>query len=67
MEFHKKKLEEVTADDIERFKEYLVKERKYSKSSQYLCTKALRLLYKSFRIAPPYNLTAPKRPRSVPK
>ncbi|MCL4451981.1 MAG: tyrosine-type recombinase/integrase [Candidatus Thermoplasmatota archaeon] len=67
MEFHGKKLEEVTADDIENFKEYMVKERKYSKSSQYLCTKALRLLYRSFRINPPYNLTAPKRPRSVPK
>jgi integrase/recombinase XerD len=67
MDFHKKKLEEVTSDDVENFKEYLVKERKYSKSSQYLCTKALRLLYKSFRITPPYNLTAPKRPRSVPK
>jgi|YelNatPaOPRAMG01_1025707.scaffolds.fasta_scaffold03449_14 integrase/recombinase XerD len=67
MEFHKKNLVDVTPNDVENFKEYMVKERKYSKSSQYLCTKALRLLYKSFRIAPPYNLTAPKRPRSVPK
>jgi len=55
MGFHKKKLEDVTAEDIEDFKEFLIKERKYSKSSQYLCTKALRLFFKSFRM--PLHIT----------
>ncbi|MFG1460080.1 MAG: site-specific tyrosine recombinase/integron integrase [Thermoplasmataceae archaeon] len=67
IDFIKKEINEINEEDIERFKQFLVVEKKYSKSSQYLCIKALRLLYKSYHIQPPYNLTSPKRPRSVPK
>ncbi len=67
IDFIKKEINEINEEDIERFKQFLVVEKKYSKSSQYLCIKALRLLYKSCHIQPPYNLTSPKRPRSVPK
>ncbi len=67
LSFVDKELADITEEDIERFKEYLVKERNYSKSSQYLCIKAIRLLYRSMRLQPPFNLVSPTRPKSVPR
>ncbi len=67
LEYIGKPVNEITPDDIELFKGYLVDKRKYSKNSQYLCMKALKLFYRSQRLQIPYNLTSPRRPQSVPK
>ncbi|MGC8608492.1 MAG: site-specific tyrosine recombinase/integron integrase [Thermoplasmata archaeon] len=64
--FINKPLEKVTAMDIEKFKRYLASTRKYSKSSQYLAIKAIKLFYKSRNIAWPANLTPPKRNIHMP-
>lgn len=61
-----KDLKLVDASDIERFKKYLATEKNYSKSSQYLAIKAIRLLYRSRSLQPPPNLTPPKRSRKMP-
>lgn len=67
LKFLNKSGAEATSEDVERFKSYLVQDRSYSKNSQYLCMKAIKLYYKSRRLQVPYNLTSPRRPRSVPK
>ncbi len=61
-----KPLKDVTAMDVERFKRYLATTKKYSKSSQYLGIKAIKLFYKSRNINPPVNLTPPKRNIHMP-
>ena len=66
LNYTKKDLAEVDARDVEQFKKYLASEKNYSKSSQYLAIKAIRLLYRSKSIQPPLNLTPPKRSRKMP-
>jgi integrase/recombinase XerD len=66
LEYIGKDLKMVDSADIERFKKYLATEKNYSKNSQYLAIKAIRLLYRSRTIQPPANLTPPKRSRKMP-
>lgn len=66
LDFINKPLESINVDDIENYKNYLALKKKYSKSSQYLAIKAVKLLYKSRNIDPPLNLTTPKRSRKMP-
>ncbi|OWP56382.1 MAG: integrase [Thermoplasmatales archaeon B_DKE] len=66
LDYVKKDLPDIDAFDIERFKKFLATEKNYSKSSQYLAVKAIRLLYRSRSILPPPNLTPPKRSRKMP-
>ena len=57
LNYIKKDLAEVDARDVEQFKKYLASEKNYSKSSQYLAIKAIRLLYRSKSIQPPLPST----------
>ncbi len=66
LNFIKKKPEECTSADIERFKHFVSVEKKYKKTSQYLAIKAIRFFFKSRSIVPPLNLTAPQRPVHMP-
>ncbi len=66
LKFVKKKPENCTPSDIERFKRYVTTEKKYKKTSQYLAIKAIKFFFKSRSINPPLNLTAPKRPMHIP-
>src|SRR5580658_677270 len=43
-----KPLEEVTRNDLERFREYLVLQRHYSKNSMYTTVRGLTCLFRSF-------------------
>ncbi len=61
-----KNLGRIEKSDIDRFKEFLAMEKKYSKSTQYSFIKAIQLYFRSAGITPPRNLTAPKRGRKVP-
>ncbi len=61
-----KRPSEVTREDIERFKNHIAVERKYSKATQYLFMKAIAHFYKFCMIRPPDNLTAPRRSAKIP-
>ena len=66
LKFTGKTLQSVNTEDIEKYKNFLALEKKYSKNSQYLAIKAVKLLYKSRNIEPPLNLTTPKRSKKMP-
>ncbi|KAA8921895.1 site-specific tyrosine recombinase/integron integrase [Thermoplasma sp.] len=66
LSFMNKRPEEITPMDIERYKNFLAVKMKYSKTSQYLAIKAVKLFYKSLEIRVPVNLTPPKRPSHIP-
>ncbi len=66
LEVIEKPLTEVTMEDIENYKSYLVTVRKYSRASQHLAVNAIRLLFKSNGIPAPLNLTPPRKSRKVP-
>lgn len=66
IEFLGKSIEKVDENDVDRYKQFLVSVKKYSKASQHLAINAVKLLLKSNRISPPVNLTAPRRSRKMP-
>ena len=66
MRFLSKPPEKASMEDIERFKSYMIKERGYSKASQYLAIKALKHFFRTLSIEPPPNLTAPRRSLKMP-
>lgn len=66
VEFLGKPIDTVDENDIDRYKQFLVSVKKYSKASQHLAVNAIKLLLKSNRIPPPVNLTAPRRSRKMP-
>ncbi len=66
VEFLDKPIEAVDENDIDRYKQFLVSVKKYSKASQHLAVNAVKLLLKSNRVSPPINLTAPRRSRKMP-
>ncbi|BAB59407.1 integrase / recombinase [Thermoplasma volcanium GSS1] len=57
---------EVTPMDIERYKTFLASKAHYSKASQYLAIKAIKLFYKSLDLRYPVNLTPPRRSMHMP-
>jgi len=61
-----KPLEEVTRNDLERFREYLVLQRHYSKNSMYTTVRGLTCLFRSFHLGVAEGLEAPRRPERLP-
>lgn len=65
--FIKKSAEDITIGDLNRFKIYLSTKKKYSKNSLYLAVKAIKAYFKYKGLDTAATLTAPKRPRQMPK
>ncbi len=63
----RKRAEEITPGDINRYKIYLSRKKKYSKNSVYLTLKALSSFFKFKGIDMAKYLKPPKRPKSIPK
>jgi integrase/recombinase XerD len=61
-----KNISDINFEDIENYKNYIVTEKKYSKASQYLAMKALKLYYKFKNIEIPPNLIPPRRSQKMP-
>jgi integrase/recombinase XerD len=62
-----KPLDEVTPQDLETFREYLVVERHYSKNSVYTTVRGLACLFRSFGLTAAEGLQAPHRPERLPR
>jgi integrase/recombinase XerD len=62
-----KPLDEVATKDIERFREYLVLQRHYTKNSLYTTVRGLSCLFKTFGIEVERGLEAPRRPERLPR
>ena len=56
----------VSFEDIENYKNFIVIEKRYSKASQYLAMKAVKLYYKFKNIDIPPNLVPPRRSQKMP-
>jgi integrase/recombinase XerD len=61
-----KDISSINFEDIENYKNFIVTEKQYSKSSQYLAMKALKLYYKFKNIDIPPNLVPPRRSQKMP-
>jgi integrase/recombinase XerD len=61
-----KPLEEVTRRDIDRFREYLVLQRHYSKNSLYTTVRGLTCLFRSFGLGMAEGIEVPRRPERLP-
>lgn len=66
LNFVDKPLKNITPEDIDNYKSYLASVKHYSKNSQYLAIKAIKLLFKSQSVTAPINLTPPKRSKKMP-
>lgn len=66
VEFLSKDPEEITLEDVERFKIHLVVDKNYSKNSLYLATKAIKSFLKYLKKDFVQNITSPKRGRKLP-
>ncbi len=66
LNFINKDPKEVVVEDIERYKEYIAVEKKYSKQSIYISMKALQSFFKFLKLKDFYKLQAPKRSRKLP-
>jgi site-specific recombinase XerD len=67
--FKGRNLEEITKDEIEDYVRALVKEKRYSISSQNQCINAIKFFYEQVLGMPKtkYNLIRPKKPLRLPK
>jgi integrase/recombinase XerD len=65
--YAQKPLEEVTLKDLERFREYLVLERHYSKNSVYTTVRGLTSLFRNFGLSIADQLEPPRRPERLPR
>lgn len=61
-----KPLDEVTRNDLDRFREYLVLQRHYSKNSLYTTVRGLTCLFRSFGLGMAEGLEVPRRPERLP-
>ncbi len=66
LNFVNKDIKNINSEDIENYKNYIVTTKKYSKASQYLSIKAIKLFYKYKNIEIPFNLVAPRRSKKMP-
>ncbi|MEM0139242.1 MAG: tyrosine-type recombinase/integrase [Ferroplasma sp.] len=66
LRFCGKEIKNIGADDIENYKNFIVAEKGYSKASQYLAIKAIKLYFKYKNIESPPNLVAPRRSKKLP-
>lgn len=62
-----KPLEEVTARDLEAFREHLVLQRHYSKNSLYTTIRGLTCLFRTFGLSIADQLEPPRRPERLPR
>ena len=56
----------ISFEDIENYKNFIVIEKQYSKASQYLAMKAVKLYYKFKNMDIPPNLVPPRRSQKMP-
>ncbi len=61
-----KDISSINFEDIENYKNFIVTEKNYSKASQYLAMKALKLYYKFKNTEIPPNLVPPRRSQKMP-
>ncbi|MBD6956312.1 MAG: site-specific tyrosine recombinase/integron integrase [Thermoplasmata archaeon] len=66
LNFINKDPEDITQDDIEKYREYMAIEKKYSKQTIYLSMKALQVFFRYARRDDLTRLKAPKRSRKLP-
>ncbi|MCD6275918.1 MAG: tyrosine-type recombinase/integrase [Thermoplasmata archaeon] len=62
----KKRAEEITAQDLKKYKMYLSTKKKYSKNSLYLAVEAIKAYFKYKNMNVARDLKAPKRPKQMP-
>jgi integrase/recombinase XerD len=67
LSFAQKPLAEVTTQDLEAYREYLVLQRHYAKNSLYTTVRGLACLFRSYGLATAENLEAPRRPERLPR
>jgi len=65
--FAQKPLEEVTAHDLEAYREYLVLQRHYAKNSLYTTIRGLACLFRSYGLETADTLEPPRRPERLPR
>jgi len=65
--FAQKPLEEVTAHDLEAYREYLVLQRHYAKNSLYTTIRGLACLFRSYGLDTADALEPPRRPERLPR
>lgn len=65
--YAQKPLDEVTLQDLEAYREYLVLERHYAKNSVYTTVRGLTCLFRSFGFSVADQLTPPRRPERLPR
>ena len=65
--YAQKPLDEVTLRDLEKYREYLVLQRHYSKNSVYTTVRGLTCLFRSFGFAVADQLVPPRRPERLPR
>ncbi len=67
LSFAQKPLEEVTLQDLEAYREYLVLQRHYSKNSVYTTVRGLTSLFRNFGLSVADQLEPPRRPERLPR
>ena len=67
LKYLKKRAEDITFGDLNKYKMYLSTRRKYSKNSLYLAVKAIRAYFRFKGLDTADKLKSPKRPKQMPK
>ena len=67
LEYNKRLPSEIKKEDIEKYKLYLIMEKKYKKNSIYLTIKALQHFFRYVGSDIADTVEVPKRPREIPK
>jgi integrase/recombinase XerD len=65
--FAQKPLHDVTPQDLEAYREYLVLQRHYAKNSIYTTIRGLACLFRSYGLATADDLQPPRRPERLPR
>jgi len=65
--FAQKPLSDVTEQDLEAYREYLVLQRHYAKNSLYTTIRGLACLFRSYGLATADTLEPPRRPERLPR
>jgi integrase/recombinase XerD len=67
LSYAQKPLEDVSLGDLERYREYLVLQRHYSKNSLYTTIRGLACLFRNFGLSTAESLDPPRRPERLPR
>jgi len=67
LKYLRKRAEDITLGDLNRYKMYLSTRKKYSKNSLYLAVKAIKAYFRFKGLDTAEKLTSPKRPKQMPK